>query len=145
MSTPLQQEIGRTERALSALLVQHVLRATPFGSTTEWVAANILADAPTELTASELQSALTIPMAEFETVLERMLIAGAVVTARGVIVLSESGNRALRDARVRTAYVASRIEAAVPMADRDATVRTLSAVRSVVSTIGDTGLPADHR
>lgn len=144
MSTPLQQEIGRTERALSALLVQHVLRATPFGSTMEWVAANILADAPAELTASELQSALTIPMAEFETVLKRMLATGAVVTAHGGIALSESGRDALRDARTRTAYVASRIEAAVSTSDRDATVRTLSTIRNVVSDIGDTGLPADQ-
>ena len=144
MFTPLQQEIGRTERALSALLAQHVLRATPFGSTPEWVAANILADAPAELTASELRSALTIPIADFETVLKRMLATGAVVAAPGGITLSESGHDALRDARTRTACVASRIEAAVSTSDRDATVRTLSTIRNVVSDIVDTGLSADQ-
>lgn len=143
MSTPLQQEIGQAERALSALLVQHVLQVTPFGSTTEWVVANILADAPAELKASELQTALTVPTAEFETAIERMLATGAVVTPHGGIALSDSGRRAVRDARTRTAYVASRIEAAVSAVDRNATVRTLAAVRNVVASIRDTGIPTN--
>lgn len=76
MSAPLQQEIGRTERVLNAVLVEHVLDGGPFASVTEWVAANVLATA--SLTSIELQRALAVRTGELRETLGRMSSAGLV-------------------------------------------------------------------
>lgn len=141
MSAPLQQEIGRAERLLDALLVEHVLEGGPFGSVTEWVAANILATA--SLAPVDLQSALAVHADDLNATLERLSSAGLVVIDADRVALSTSGLSALRAGRIKTAYVSSRIDQAVTPADREATVRALSAVRDVVSQIRESGIPAE--
>lgn len=139
MSTPLQQEIGRTERVLDALLVEHVLDGGPFASVTEWVAANILATA--SLTSNELQHALAVRTGELREALDRMSTAG-LVTLDGIhVTLSATGQSALQTGRLKTSHVTSQIDQAITPADREAAVRVLSAVRDVASSIRESGIP----
>lgn len=141
MSTPLQQEIGRTERLLDALLVERVLEGGPFDSVTEWVAANVLANA--SLALADLQSALAAREGDLDAALERMSSAGLVAIDADRVTLSTSGLSALHAGRIKTSYVAARIEQAITPADREATVRALSAVRDVASRIREFGFPMD--
>lgn len=140
MSTPLQQEIGRTERVLDALLTERVLEGGPFGSVTESVVANILATA--SLTKTDLQGALAVRASDVDVALERMSNAGLVMVDGDRVTLSTSGLSALQAGRIKTSHVASRINQAITSADREATVRTLSAVRDIASRFRESGIPA---
>jgi hypothetical protein len=141
MSTSLQQEIGQTERTLGALLVEGVLDGGPFESTTEWVVANILASA--SRTPAEVRNAVAMRPEEFEIAFERMSNAHLVATDGSRVALCDAGRSALQAARVKTSYVAARIDQAIAPADREVTIRVLTAVRDVASHIRESGIPGD--
>lgn len=141
MSASLQQEIGQTERTLGALLVEGVLDGGPFTSTTEWVVANTLASA--SRTPAEVRNAVAMRPEEFEIAFERMSNADLIATDGSRVALSNAGRSAPQAARVKTSYVAARIDQTVAPADREVTIRVLTAVRDVTSRIRESGIASD--
>ncbi|WP_067199438.1 hypothetical protein [Microbacterium sp. XT11] len=139
MRTPLQQEIGHTERTLAALLAERVLADSPFASMAEWVVANTLSAGPSAI--ADLRNAVVARSRDVDVALERMSVVGLLVREGGRVRLSDEGRAALHAARVKTSYVASRIDDAVSATGRDAAVRVLATVRQIATGLRESGIP----
>jgi len=139
MGTPLQQEIGQTERTLAALLAERVLEGSPFTSMTEWVMANVLGTASSAI--ADLRTVMAARPRDVDVALERMAVVGLLVKDDDTVRLRDAGRAALHAVRVKTSYEASRIDDAVTAADRDAAVRVLAAVRRIAADLRESGIP----
>lgn len=146
MSVPLQQEIGRTEQALSALLLEIVLKDGSIVSNDEWVAVNmLLRDRPGSLDQwhAAIAESLTAAPERVVRATSRLIDAGVVSVGSQGLDLSAQVEQELTVARRKTAYVSAEIDRKLSVTDRAATVRTLALVRDVVRTIREQGFATE--
>lgn len=128
---PLPSVIGRTERALSAVLLD-ALGGTPVAAGDEWVALNALAggtDDPAAAVAAALQGAPGQARAALEA-----LHGKGLVTGDGH--LTDDGLAALAQVRSRVAPRTHLLVEGLPEADLATAVRVLDAVRERATRTG---------
>lgn len=148
MTSPLPQEIGRTEQALSVLLMERVLANRSFGTNDEWVAVNVLQrNQPMTLDAWQqiLAEALSAPLERVSAVTTELVSNQCVLEKADELSLSSDAERELHEARELTTYVSSEIDHRLSAADRVSTVRALAVVRDVVTSIRERGFPQKAR
>ncbi len=135
MTTSLQQEIGRTEQALSALLRENILGDTSLDTNDEWVAVNVIdRKAPRDLDEwrRALVEMLTASEARVDAVTFRLVDDGIVERGDATLRLHDDARAELERARDAISEVTAEIERVTSAADRTAAVRVLGAVRDVV-------------
>lgn len=145
MSSPLPQEIGRTEQMLSALLLEHVLAGRAFRTNDEWVAVNVLQrNQPLSLDSWGLclTEALSASPERVASILSDLIEKRCVLEMTQGMILSVDAERDLNEARRMTAHVSAEIDRQIPVEDRAATERSLRLVRRVVSDMRDRGFPS---
>lgn len=137
MST-LPQEIGRTERALTALLERDLLAGSPLPTSADWVAVNVLQrldspDAPAW--AARLAEELSWAPADAFAIVARLREAQVVVETPQGLTLSADAAVFVDWARGVSARVASELDRRVSPVDLAATKRVLAVVRATVGGI----------
>lgn len=145
MSAPLQQEIGRTEHALTALLVEHVLADAPFRTSDEWAAVNLLERiAPADASAWRALIADVLSMTDprADEIATRLCASGIVVDSGQGLTLDDETRRSLAAGRTKSAHVAAEIDRRVAPDEREITVGVLATVRDVVREIRQHGFPS---
>lgn len=146
MSAPLQQEIGRTEQALSALLLEVVLKDALITSSDEWVAVNVVSRESIEsgdVWRAVIAESLTAAPERVVGITSRLVESGGVRETPQGLTLSDELTRELVVARRKAAYVGAEVDRQLSEADRAATVRALHVVRDVVRSIRERGFPRD--
>lgn len=135
MTTSLQQEIGRTEQALSALLRENILGDTSLDSNDEWVAVNVIdRKSPRDMDEwrRTLVEMLTASEARVDAVTSRLFDDGIVGRGDATLRLRDDARAELERARDAISGVTAEIERVTSAADRTAAVRVLGAVRDIV-------------